>query len=363
MAGQMFASPPMLPPAASTCQILTSLSTRTFLATAKAFSTAVAGRAGRKGVSVLVVPFKARRRIERLLGDARVEANWVDAPGADDIQKRDDERLLNHPSLLEPVSESDAAMARSLIDIHGAEQVAAAFVALHRAKQSAPEDLMPVPEERPAGNRDRNERKREPRERTEARPPRDRHAERTDFDKSVWINISVGRKSGADPKWLLPMLCKSGGLNRTQIGAIRIEDTHTRVELSADAAGPFFERVGPEGRLEKSISAWKEGEMPTHWASKADGNAAPKPAYKSDRPKKSAPSRKPRAEAERTEKPKKKPRPLPPSQIEDQPRDKAAKPTSKGKPTGKFKGKPKSRNFDPGADRPPRRNKPKHNKS
>ena len=317
------------------------------------------GRAGRKGVSVLVVPFKARRRIERLLGDARVEANWVDAPGADDIQKRDDERLLNHPSLLEPVSESDAAMARSLIDIHGAEQVAAAFVALHRAKQSAPEDLMPVPEERPAGNRDRNERKREPRERTEARPPRDRHAERTDFDNSVWINISVGRKSGADPKWLLPMLCKSGGLNRTQIGAIRIEDTHTRVELSADAAGPFFERVGPEGRLEKSISAWKEGEMPTHWSSKPEGHAAPKPSYKSDRPKKSGPPQKSRPDSERFEKARKKPRPLPPSQIEDQPRDKPAKPASKGKPKAKFKGKPKSRNFDPGADRPPRRKKPK----
>ena len=317
------------------------------------------GRAGRKGVSVLVVPFKARRRIERLLGDARVEANWVDAPGADDIQKRDDERLLNHPSLLEPVSESDAAMARSLIDIHGAEQVAAAFVALHRAKQSAPEDLMPVPEERPAGNRDRNERKCEPRERTEARPPRDRHAERTDFDNSVWINISVGRKSGADPKWLLPMLCKSGGLNRTQIGAIRIEDTHTRVELSADAAGPFFERVGPEGRLEKSISAWKEGEMPTHWSSKPEGHAAPKPSYKSDRPKKSGPPQKSRPDSERFEKARKKPRPLPPSQIEDQPRDKPAKPASKGKPKAKFKGKPKSRNFDPGADRPPRRKKPK----
>ena len=321
------------------------------------------GRAGRKGVSVLVVPFKARRRIERLLGDARVEANWVDAPGADDIQKRDDERLLNHPSLLEPISEADAAMARSLIDIHGAEQVAAAFVALHRAKQSAPEDLMPVPEDRFAGGKERGDRKREPRERNDARPPRDRHADRTDFDNSVWINISVGRKSGADPKWLLPMLCKSGGLNRTQIGAIRIEDTHTRVELSADAAAPFFERVGPEGRLEKSISAWKEGEMPTHWSSKPDGNAAPKPSYKSDRPKKSGPPHKPRADGERFEKPKKKPRPLPPSPIEDKPREHAAKSTSAGKPKGKYKGKPKPRNFDPGADRPPRHKKPKHAKS
>ncbi|MCH2457497.1 MAG: DEAD/DEAH box helicase, partial [Henriciella sp.] len=136
------------------------------------------GRAGRKGVSVLIVPFKARRRIERLLHDARVEASWTDAPGADDIRKRDDERLLNHPSLTETASTGDHEMARMLIDIHGAEQIAAAFVAHHRARRSAPEELMAVPEYRPADKRDRPPRGDGPRgdgprrERTERREPR-----------------------------------------------------------------------------------------------------------------------------------------------------------------------------------------------
>lgn len=319
------------------------------------------GRAGRKGVSVLIVPFKARRRIERLLQDARVDASWTDAPGADDIRKRDDERLLNHPSLSEPASESDHEMARMLIDIHGAEQVAAAFVALHRARRSAPEELMDVPEYRPADKRERPPRGDGPRrERTEGREPR---AERNDFEDSVWINLSVGRKSGADPRWLLPMLCKAGGLHRTDVGAIRIEDAHTRVELKAESAQGFLDRVGPDGRLEKSISAWREGEKPAGWT---EGSAPARRERRddrdSDRPakKRSGPPSGPRSDKRpgkfagkpRTEgKPARKPRPVPPSQLEDRPAERA-------KP--KKAGKPKPRRFDPSADKPPKRRKPKH---
>ena len=172
------------------------------------------GRAGRKGVSVLIVPFKARRRIERLLQEAKVEASWTDAPGADDIRKRDDERLLNHPSLTETASTSDHEMARMLIDIHGAEQVAAAFVAHNRARRSAPEELMDVPEYRPADKRERPPRGDGPRrDRTDRREPR---AQRNDFGDSIWINLSVGRKSGAAPRWLLPMLRQNKSMEREQ---------------------------------------------------------------------------------------------------------------------------------------------------
>jgi ATP-dependent RNA helicase DeaD len=335
------------------------------------------GRAGRKGVSVLIVPFKARRRIERLLQDARVEASWTDAPGADDIRKRDDERLLNHPSLTETASTSDHEMARMLIDIHGAEQVAAAFVAHHRARRSAPEELMDVPEYRPADKRERPPRGDGPRgdgprrERTERREPR---AERNDFEDSVWINLSVGRKSGADPRWLLPMLCKAGGLHRTDVGAIRIEDAHTRVELKAESAPGFLERVGPDGRLEKSISAWREGEKPAGWT---EGSAPARRERRDDRDsdrtakKRSGPpsgprsdkrpgkfAGKPRAEGKprfegkpRSEgKPARKPRPVPPSQLEDR---------APERPKSKKPGKPKPRRFDPTAEKPPKRRKPK----
>ena len=304
------------------------------------------GRAGRKGVSVLVVPFKARRRIERLLGDARLEVQWIGAPGAEDIQKRDDARLLNHESLSEPVSEADAEMARALIDVHGAEQVAAAFVALHRAKRSAPEELMDVPEDRgPANRRDRREREPRRERDREPRTPRD------DFDNGIWINLSVGRKAGAEPRWLLPMLCKSGGLTRTQIGAIRIEDNHTRVELKPDSVESFFAVIGPEGRLEKSITAWREGDdAPARGAKPRKSFDGPDRASADRKPKK--PKAK-RADWSPEDKPRK-PRPTPPSQLKDHPRDgaKASKPK-----------KPNRRPKPLDANGPPRRKKPKRAKS
>ena len=306
------------------------------------------GRAGRKGISVLIVPFKARRRIERLLGEAKVEASWTEPPGAEDIQRRDDERLLNHPSLSEPATAADSKMARALIDIHGAEQVAAAFVALNRAKRSAPEELMPVPEDR--GSAARSDTRRKPHE---SRPQKETRAPRDDFESGVWINLSVGRKSGAEPRWLLPMLCKSGGLDRTQIGAIRIEDTHTRVELKPESVDSFFSKIGPEGRLEKSITAWREGDQPparsagpvqTRPATPGSGTPKAKKKPKARRPDWSPDEDKPR-----------KPRPTPPAQLDR----KAAETPKRSKPK---RHKQDHRTGSTG-DQPPMRRKPKRPKS
>ena len=52
------------------------------------------GRAGRKGVSVLLVPPARRRRAELLLNLAGIDAVWGTAPTADEIRKLDQERML-----------------------------------------------------------------------------------------------------------------------------------------------------------------------------------------------------------------------------------------------------------------------------
>ncbi len=60
------------------------------------------GRAGRKGVSALIVPHPKRRRAEQVLNAARVRAAWSAAPGADEIHARDRERLLDDPMFAVP---------------------------------------------------------------------------------------------------------------------------------------------------------------------------------------------------------------------------------------------------------------------
>ena len=99
------------------------------------------GRAGRKGASVLIVPYPARRRTERLLSDARIEAHWGEPPSADDIRRRDDERLLGDALLQAGPDKSEQSIVRALLEGHEPAQIAAAFVRLYRKGQAAPEDL------------------------------------------------------------------------------------------------------------------------------------------------------------------------------------------------------------------------------
>jgi ATP-dependent RNA helicase DeaD len=60
---------------------------------------------------------------------------------------------------------------------------------------------------------------------------------------SVWFKITVGRERKADPKWLLPEICRQGEIEKKDIGAIRVFDRETRFEVAADVAPRFAELV------------------------------------------------------------------------------------------------------------------------
>ncbi|TPM27918.1 DEAD/DEAH box helicase [Mesorhizobium sp. B2-3-4] len=207
------------------------------------------GRAGRKGVSALIVPGSARRRTERLLQSAKLTATWASPPSADDVLKRDDERILADPAFDEPVKEEERAFIDALLSRHGAEQVAAAFVRQCRSSRSAPEDLMDVApftpsreglaRDRPAGE------KFSPRDEAPSR--------RDDFGDSVWFSLSVGRRQNAEPRWLIPMLCRAGSISKREIGAIKMQPEETFVQISADWADRFMAAIGPDRKLQGTI--------------------------------------------------------------------------------------------------------------
>ena len=73
------------------------------------------GRAGKKGISVLVVPYNKRRFAERLLDSASIDAGWSGPPLADEIRAKDQQRLLDDPILTEPPSEEDLALAQKIL--------------------------------------------------------------------------------------------------------------------------------------------------------------------------------------------------------------------------------------------------------
>ncbi|HGG05638.1 MAG TPA: DEAD/DEAH box helicase [Aliiroseovarius sp.] len=184
------------------------------------------GRAGRKGVCVLVVPPKARKKAERILRTAQVRAEWGKAPSAEAVMARDQDRLLADPSWHEEIGDTQRALVDSLVNTFTAEQIAAAFLRLYQDKHSAPEELADVNE------------KPEP---------------RADFGPSVWFSVSGGRAENAEPRRLLPMLCKVGGLTKNEIGAIRIQQDESFVEIKAASAAGFLTSIGKKMRVEGAV--------------------------------------------------------------------------------------------------------------
>jgi ATP-dependent RNA helicase DeaD len=55
----------------------------------------------------------------------------------------------------------------------------------------------------------------------------------------VWFRLLLGRERNADPRWILPLLCRRGGVGREQIGKIEVLPGETRFEVARSAAGAF----------------------------------------------------------------------------------------------------------------------------
>ncbi|WP_192964818.1 DEAD/DEAH box helicase [Phycobacter azelaicus] len=181
------------------------------------------GRAGRKGVSALVVPPKARKKAERLLKMAKLQVTWGNAPSADEVSARDGERMLEDPVWQEAVSDSEQPMVTQLAEKFSSDQLAAAYLRLWRAGRSAPEELS------------------EATAKPEPRAP---------FGPSVWFSIAAGRKDGADPRRLLPMLCRAGDITKADIGAIRIQQDETFAEIRESSLNGFLAALGAEMALD-----------------------------------------------------------------------------------------------------------------
>ena len=81
------------------------------------------GRAGRKGVSALIIAPNRRRNAERLLRDAKITADWGEAPSADMIIEKDNERLLANMTLDGDVTEEERTMVARLLKAHSPEHL------------------------------------------------------------------------------------------------------------------------------------------------------------------------------------------------------------------------------------------------
>jgi ATP-dependent RNA helicase DeaD len=180
------------------------------------------GRAGRKGTAVLLVPFRARKRVEGMLRGARIAAEWIAPPTAAQIQAKDRERLLaSLATEIEP-DEEEKALAEQIMGQLSPEAIAFALVRSMRTDLPAPEDILVD-----GGRPDRG---------GEPGP-------RPGFENASWFRINAGRRHNADPRWLLPVICRYGHVGRNDIGAIRIAANDSYFQVTERATPGFIKAL------------------------------------------------------------------------------------------------------------------------
>ena len=198
------------------------------------------GRAGRKGISALIVDPRSRGKAERLLRMAGVEAEWTTPPSADAVLARDEERTIALAAQADEPTEAEAATVERMLATITPRQIATAYLRATATDRSAPEDIEILNVKAPAARK------------------HDRSAPaagtgRDNFSDSIWLSLSVGRKQRAEPRWLIPALCKGGDITKAAIGMIRMRENDTIVELDAAEADGFLERIGPDRTLERGM--------------------------------------------------------------------------------------------------------------
>ncbi|WP_296417594.1 DEAD/DEAH box helicase [Pseudooctadecabacter sp.] len=296
------------------------------------------GRAGRKGVSAMIVPPAVHKKANRLLGWAKLTATWAEAPSAEAVIARDEERMLTETDWSADVDGSSADTVAQLSSQFSTQQLAAAYLRLWREKHTAPEELSDVHE-----------------------PAKPRPA----FGPSVWFSLPGGRDAGAEPRRLLPMLCKMGNITKDDIGAIRIQNTESFIEVRQEAVPTLIDALDGDMTLENGAPLTRLDKAPNL-------DRGPRPAPRADSRGKDGFGGKPRREdgpAKSFDGPKDKSRHKPkgtttPVDWNDEPASKPKKPKGKpphkaGKPAHKAKGgQPSDDTIEPYKPRKPQGDKP-----
>ena len=92
----------------------------------------------------------------------------------------------------------------------------------------------------------------------------------------AWFRMSVGRRNNADPRWLVPIICRLGHVTKKEIGSIRIFDRETKFEIAEAVAGRFAAAVRRATPNDEDIRIEPAG-MP-------DRKAGGKPLHRRSRP-------------------------------------------------------------------------------
>ncbi len=195
------------------------------------------GRAGRKGTAVVIARVVERYKAERLLQSAHVKPVWTPAPSAKTIAAAALTHLVEElVSEIEPDDSGADDLLKQLDGKLDLPALARKLLTRELARLPTGEPLAKVP--MPAvGSGAREDRG----------PSHGRFSESSGAPRSraelsrggVVFRVNIGGNDNADPRWLLPLICRRGGVTRREVGAIRIAPRETLFEIAGNAAGEF----------------------------------------------------------------------------------------------------------------------------
>ena len=191
------------------------------------------GRAGRKGTSSMLVAPPGVANAVRLLSRAGVEYRFEAIPSAAAIRSAADERVFTALTLADdaagaaPADERARALAARLVEQGDVERtIARLLVATRGAGAAEARDVRAIAPRSTGGRDDR---------------PRARRDDRGGDRSGAWVpfHVSWGERHGADPRRLLALVCRRGGIQGRDVGAIRVESGFSIVDVASGVASEF----------------------------------------------------------------------------------------------------------------------------
>ena len=158
------------------------------------------GRAGNKGISILMVPQDKSKQFQRLLSSSGIIAEWRNPPNREDIIKQDDLNIMQELMHLDKSSEEESILAEKILKKYNGKELATALIRKFRENKYTPDDLEQI--------KDTNIEKNKP----------------IKFRKSVWFELKLGSRQKIEKQHLLYKLTEVGKIDKKDIGIIKIEN-------------------------------------------------------------------------------------------------------------------------------------------
>ncbi len=174
------------------------------------------GRAGNKGISILMVPQEKSKQFQSFLANSRIIADWKNPPNREDIIKQDDLSIMQELMHLDKPSEEENILVEKILKKYNGKELATALIRKFRENKFTPDDLEPVKDTIKEKNKI------------------------IKFRKSVWFELKLGSSQKIEKQHLLYKLTEVGKINKKDIGIIKIESEISFIEINFNVLDKFL---------------------------------------------------------------------------------------------------------------------------